>query len=140
MPPKIEDYRFGSITIDGKQYKEDVIIFPQGVKDGWWRKEGHSLDPADLDEVIKDKPEIFIVGCGANGLDPADLDEVIKDKPEIFIVGCGANGAMKVPDSTRKWLENQGIELQAMPSGEACKTYNELAGNKKVAAGLHLTC
>ena len=115
MPPKIEDYKFGSITIDGKQYKEDVIIFPHGVKDGWWRKEGHSLDPADLDEVIK-------------------------NKPEIFIVGCGANGAMKVPDSTRKWLEDQEIEVQAMPSGEACKKYNELAGNKKVAAGLHLTC
>ncbi|MFO8058676.1 MAG: Mth938-like domain-containing protein [bacterium] len=115
MAPVIEDYKFGSITIDGREYKEDVIILPAGVKPSWWRKEGHSLAPSDLSEVMK-------------------------DKPETLIVGCGAYGAMKVPDSTRKWLADQGIEFHEMPSEEATRKYNELAGKKKVAAGFHLTC
>ncbi len=115
MAPRIEDYRFGSITVDGKVYKQDVIILPHGVSPEWWRKDGHSLDPEDLDDVVK-------------------------EKPETLIVGCGAYGALKVPHSTRKWLEDQGIEVQAIPSKEACDMYNELAEKKKVVAGLHLTC
>ena len=30
----IDYYQFGLIVIDGKRYSSDVIIFPNGVKDG----------------------------------------------------------------------------------------------------------
>ncbi|RLI30667.1 hypothetical protein DRO48_02760, partial [Candidatus Bathyarchaeota archaeon] len=48
MPPTIEAYGFGYIVVDGKRYTSDVIIFPDRVMDGWWRKEGHRLYVDDL--------------------------------------------------------------------------------------------
>ena len=113
--PAIESCDFGRIVIDGKSYSADVIITPGGVKADWWRREGHSLCPEDLESVLG--PDI-----------------------EVVIIGCGAHGALRVPEDTRKWLEGQGIKLVALPTREACDRYNELAGSGKVIAGLHLTC
>jgi hypothetical protein len=113
--PEIDSYNFGRIVIDGKAYNADVIVTPDGVKADWWRKEGHSLCPEDLDEVLD--PEI-----------------------EVVIIGCGAYGALKVPEDTRRWLEEQGKDLVALPTQAACERYNELSGSGKVIAGLNLTC
>ena len=44
----IESYSFGKISINGKIYHSDVIIFPDRVYDSWWRKEGHILHLEDL--------------------------------------------------------------------------------------------
>ncbi len=49
---KIEHYSFGTITIDGKSYTSDVIIYPERVDSSWWRKQGHSLHIVDLKDVI----------------------------------------------------------------------------------------
>ena len=49
---KIDKYNFGSITINGKEYTKDVIIFPDRVSAPWWREEGHNLSLKDLKEVI----------------------------------------------------------------------------------------
>jgi len=113
--PTVESYDFGRITIDGIEYTADVIITPAGVKENWWRKEGHSLCPEDIEGVLD--PDI-----------------------EVVIIGCGASGILSVPNDTRKWLEGQGVRLYALPTREAIERYNEMAGSGKVIAGLHLTC
>jgi hypothetical protein len=113
--PGVDSYDFGEIVIDGEAYTTDVIITPGGVKADWWRREGHSLCPEDLEGVLG--PDI-----------------------EVVIIGCGAHGALRIPDSTRIWLDGQGVRLHALPTREACDRYNELAGSGKVIAGLHLTC
>ncbi len=111
----IDSYDFGQITIEGKRYNNDLIIFPDKVQGGWWRKEGHRLQ---ID----------------------DLREVLKAKPEVLLVGTGYYGAMTVPDDTRKYLESEGIELIVQKTAEACKTFNQLVPSRKVVAALHLTC
>ncbi|MBC7188911.1 hypothetical protein H5U35_01680 [Candidatus Aerophobetes bacterium] len=111
----IEKYSFGKITIDGKIYTSDVIVYPDRVKDNWWRKEGHLLLPEDLEEVVKEKPEILVVGTGNSGL-------------------------MQVPPETRNWLSSHRIKLIAEPTEKACATYNKLCKTTKVVAALHLTC
>ena len=113
--PRIEAYQFGRITIDGQTYTRDLIICPDGIRPDWWRVEGHSLRPEDLEAVI--------------GL-----------QPEVLIVGCGRDDRLRVPQETRSWIRQRGIELIELPTGEACDRYNELAGQSKVIAGLHLTC
>ena len=55
----IEHYSFGRITVDGKTYTSDVIIYPGRVDASWWRREGHNLQAVDLTGVIKAKPEIL---------------------------------------------------------------------------------
>lgn len=111
----IESYNFGSITIDGQTYTSDVIIFPDHVNSSWWRKDGHSLVPEDLKGIM-------------------DAD------PEVLIIGCGKSGVLTVPQGTKEYIESQGIELIAKKTDEACKEYNRLANEKRVVAGLHLTC
>ncbi len=112
----IEDYRFGRIVIDGKSYTCDVIVFPNRVGDGWWRNEGHELCPADLWEVVQEKPAVLVVGTGHSGL-------------------------MRVRPDTEEYLEQQGIELKVERTAEACKTFNLLSrSGEKVVAALHLTC
>lgn len=115
MAPHIDSYAFGKITIDGEVYDRDVIVRPDGVTAGWWRKEGHSLCPEDLNSVI-------------------DL------APEVIVIGRGAHGLLTVPEETREQLAAKGIELVELPTAEACERYNLLAGKRKVVAGLHLTC
>ncbi|NIR86277.1 hypothetical protein GWO13_01395 [Candidatus Bathyarchaeota archaeon] len=112
----IESYDFGRIVVDGETHINDLIIFPDHVDGGWWRKEGHRLH-------IK------------------DIEKVIQAAPEVLVVGTGYSGAMKVPDKTRKYLEERGINLIVQPTKKASKTYNKLlqSGREAVAA-FHLTC
>lgn len=111
----ITSYRFGVVVIGDKQYTSDVIIYPDKVDDRWWRKEGHLLLPEDLEEAIKEKPEIIIIGTGNPGL-------------------------MKVPPATLEWIQSKGIEVKIKPTKLACQTYNQLYQPKKTIALLHLTC
>ncbi len=113
--PHIETYRFGHIVIDGQPYDRDVIILPDRVLGGWWRKEGHVLHPDDLQAVFE-------------------------SEPELVVIGQGAYGRMAVTQETRRALAAAGIELIAHPTEKACQTYNRLRERRKVAAALHLTC
>jgi len=112
----IDSYDFGRIVIDGKQYTSDLIIFPTRVMSGWWRKEGHRLHIDDLNDVVKEKGEVLIIGTGHSGL-------------------------MKVPTETKGFMESKGFELIVQPTEKACKTYNGLVkSGKRVIAAFHLTC
>jgi len=111
----IDSYDFGRIVINGKRYNSDLIVFPDKVREGWWRKEGHRLHIEDLKDILEAKPEVLVVGTGYSGM-------------------------MTIPPETRKHIESEGIELIAQRTAEACKTFNRLVKFRKVVAALHLTC
>lgn len=111
----IESYTFGRILIKGQTYTSDLFIYPHRVDARWWRKEGHLLQPVDLGEVVR-------------------------EKPEILVVGTGYFGHMKVPPETSDYLRSQGIEVVVERTQEAWQTYNRLSQNRRVVAALHLTC
>lgn len=116
---RIQGYAFGRITIAERSYNSDVIIWPEKVKDRWWRRTGHNLSIEDLDDILEVPPQCLLVGQGANGL-------------------------MAVSGETRNLLESKGIEVLAMPTAEAVNLWNrwieaEGAGLNAVAA-FHLTC
>lgn len=112
---KLEHYSFGRLTIDGKTYTSDVIIYPGRVDSSWWRKEGHYL------QVV-------------------DLVDVINAKPEVLIIGTGYSGVMAVPKETVSHLESKGIEVHVARSEKAVEMFNKLQKEKLVIAALHLTC
>jgi hypothetical protein len=113
---KIDKYSFGSVTIDGREYKADLIIYPDRIDDKWWRKEGHLLQVEDLSGVFALKPEILIVGQGLPGL-------------------------MKVDSKVEEHCRQNGITLVVLPTEQAVKEYNRSEGMKgKEVAALHLTC
>ncbi len=69
-----------------------------------------------------------------------DLQEILKEKPEVLIIGTGASGLVEIPEETREYLAVQKIEFIVQPTEQACQTYNQLSPKKKVIAALHLTC
>ena len=113
--PRITDYKFGRIRVDGQSYGRDVIISPDAVFAGWWRTKGHSLAMEDLAVALE-------------------------AKPEVLVIGQGTFAQMQVPDETLAGLEAAGIETIAQPTREACRTYNRLRQKRRVVAALHLAC
>lgn len=112
----IDSYQFGKIVIDGTAYESDCLIVGESVHANWWRKQGHVLDPEDLQPVIEARPAVLVVGCGASGM-------------------------MKVSEATRQTLQREEIELIALDTHKAVTRFNELAEKgENLAAALHLTC
>jgi len=113
---KIEEYKFGCMVVDGKTFTRDLIICRDKIIENWWRKEGHKLAVADIEDVLQ------------------------KQEPEILIVGKGKFGLMKVLPETKEFLNTLGIQLIAMNTSEAVKEYNQLSDEKNVVGAFHLTC
>jgi hypothetical protein len=112
--PEIEGYGFGRVTIDGREETRDVIVLPQRVVRGWWRKEGHGL-------VLE------------------DLDEVLEELPERLLVGTGAYGQLQPDRGLLEALRARGVDVEVLPTAEAVRRYAEL-DPQRTAAALHLTC
>jgi hypothetical protein len=112
----ITDYSFGRMVIGEKEYTSDVIIYPDGrIRSSWWRKSGHVLEIADIEDLISELPEVIVAGTGAYG--------VMKPSREL------------IDD-----LRQKQIEFKALPTGEAVSAYNEMADKKKAGGCFHLTC
>jgi len=112
--PRIEEYRFGRIVVDGEEQTRDLILLPDRIVTNWWRAEGHRL--------VLD-----------------DLGDVLEELPRHLLVGTGAYGQMRPEPETLEWLQERGIAVEALPTGEAVRRYGEL-DPRRTAAALHLTC
>jgi hypothetical protein len=112
--PEMGGYRFGRVTIDGREETRDVIVLPERVVRGWWRREGHGLQFEDLAEV---------------------LDEL----PERLLVGTGAYGRMQPDPGVLETLRARGVDVEVLPTAQAVERYGEL-DPRTTAAALHLTC
>lgn len=111
----IDKYSFGNVTIDGRTYDTDVLIYPDRIDDHWWRKEGHRLQLADLEGVRE-------------------------THPSVLVVGTGYFGRMHIDPDVSDWVWQQGITLVACDTQRACTEFNRLRETQKVVAALHLTC
>jgi hypothetical protein len=112
--PRIESYTFGRIVVDGREETADVIVLPGRVVRNWRRRDGHSLVLADLDAV---------------------LDEL----PGRLVLGTGANGRLRPDPVTLELLRQRGVDVEALPTNEAVRRFQEL-DPAATAAALHLTC
>jgi len=63
----IDSYYFGNIVIDGKSYSYDVWISLDGKVNSWWRSSSHVIEKKDLEEALKERPEIVLIGTGESG-------------------------------------------------------------------------
>ncbi len=111
----IESYSFGKMVYDGRTYTSDLIIFPDRVFDNWWRLAGHHLHMEDLQDVLK-------------------------EKPDVLIIGTGKMGVMKVPKALIEELKQKDIELYVEKTQEAVRIFNSADKTKKVVGAFHLTC
>jgi hypothetical protein len=112
---RIESFSFGNITIGGKNYTTDVIVYPDRVDSNWVREEEH-------------RPQI------------SEFANIIKTEPEILIIGTGYAGVLSVPDQIRNYLTAKGIEVRVEKTKQAIEMFNVLRHKEKVVAVLHITC
>ncbi len=113
---KVKSYEFGRIEINGTVYTSDIIIYDDHVNSSWWRKEGHYLQIEDIEEILK-------------------------AKPDVIIIGTGKFDTMKVSNEVKKELKSRGVETVYANTDEACCRHNEISGSgKTVVTSLHLTC
>ncbi len=113
----IEKCNFGSMVVDGRRHRCDLMIFPDGRVAGHWRRAaGHRLDLQDIADLVAAKPDILVVGTGIFGL----------MRPASGLAGL---------------LAAQGIELLAVRTKTAAQEFNRLKqSSRRVAACFHLTC
>ena len=112
---RIDSYRFGEVVVDGRTYRSDVILFPDRVQDGWWRRAGHRLGREDLEEAI-------LAG------------------PDLLLIGTGCHGRMKVPERLVESLVEEGFEVLVLDTEKASEAYNRLSADRRVVGLFHLTC
>ena len=119
----IQEYKFGSITIDGKTYNHDVEVrWTDEILD-WWRKESHVIDVEDVKRAVEQNPETIIIGTGESGI-------------------------ARVTEEAQKFIKDKGIKLIIDLTEQATRTFNirkeeseEEEGKQEKVIGLfHLTC
>jgi hypothetical protein len=117
---KINELTFGSIVVEGKKYRRDVLIFADGT--------------------VKKRKGGFLM-FGSHEIKKQELEELSQGQPEIIIVGTGTNGAARVAPEAESWARGKNLSLLVQPSYDAVTRLNELVEQKrKVAALIHITC
>lgn len=119
----IDEYKFGSITIEEEVYDYDVEVRWTGEVLRWQRKEDHLFDV----ESVK---------------------RAVEQSPDVIVLGTGESGAAEVAEDCRDFIREKGIELIADRTAEAVRTFNvilqdslEEEGVQRRVIGLfHLTC
>ena len=119
----IEEYHFGSITINGTTYNYDLEVRWTGEVLKRRGKESHTINIEDVKGAVDQNPDTIIIGTGAAG-----VAEVIK--------------------ATQEFIQERGIKLIIDKTGEAVKTFSiileesrEEGGKQNKVIGLfRLTC
>ena len=106
----IEAYGEGGFRISGRRVEGSVIVFPDRVV-AWVG----DLSAGSLQEVAK---------AGQAG------------SVELLLIGTGAR-MTRIDSTLRQTLRADGVVIEAMDTGAACRTYNVLmAEGRRVAAAL----
>ena len=117
---KLEYPAFGRITLDGKTYDHDIVIYPSGRverRKKWLSKEKHGT---------------------SHKLDPEELREYLKEDFDVIIVGTGMYGYLSLLPESRELVG--GKEVHELSTGKAVELFNELNGKRKVLGIFHVTC
>ena len=108
----IEGYGGGGFKVSGVALRGSILVLPERSL-AWPIADIAALSLAELEPVLSEEPAI-----------------------EVLLIGCGAAMAFIDPD-LRAAASSQGLALESMDTGAACRTYNVLAAeDRRVAAAL----
>lgn len=112
----IDSTDFGSITINSKRYNNDVIVsYKDVIREGKTQKR----------HLISKK----------------DLDILLKEKPDVVVIGTGQDGYLQISSDVFNFSKQKGIEFFDLETPEAIKKFNQLyASGRKVVCYMHVTC
>jgi len=120
MKPRINGTKFGSITVDGEVYDHDIVIRLSG-------------------KVKKRKKKLSKERYGtSHTVSVEEAEHIYDDGAEHVIVGTGQHGILKLSDEAKGFFTDHGCSVQAIPTPDAVKVWNEAEG--KTIAMFHATC
>src|SRR5574340_552678 len=100
---KIDSFSFGNISIGGKTFTNDVIVFADRVQSPWFREEEH-------------RPQII------------EFADIVKAEPDVLVIGTGYAGVMSIADPVKNYLTAKGIDVRVEKTKAAVDLFNSLAG------------
>jgi hypothetical protein len=112
------EFRFGSITIDGVTYENDVII--------------------DRGSISKRKKKPSKIFRDRYGHTPLSMEEAIPWKCRRLVIGTGNYASLPVMDEVKREARRCGVKLTIVPTAEAIETMARKS--KHTNAILHVTC
>ena len=119
MKPRIDDTRFGSITLEGRVSEHDIIIRLNG-------------------QVEKRKKKLSKAVYGTSHI--ISLDEaryIYEDGAERLVIGAGQQGLVKLSSEAAEYLREK-CQVELLPTPEAIQAWNEAKG--AVIGLFHVTC
>jgi len=117
---KLTYSNFGRITVDGKVYDHDIIVYPSGKVEKrrkWLSKEKHGT---------------------SHKLDPDELREYLREEFDVLLVGTGFYGRLSLLPESRGLVGKK--EVIELPTDNAAERFNEIHREKRVLAIFHVTC
>jgi hypothetical protein len=118
-PPTIDDHGWGRITVDGRTYK-DVMLMPGEARAWDWNLTGTSH--------------------GA-GVQPADVTVLLDHGARHVVLSRGRQGRLGVHADTLALLTDRDVAYEVLSTDEAIVRYEQLrAAGVAVGALLHTTC
>ncbi|MGV9198943.1 MAG: MTH938/NDUFAF3 family protein [Promethearchaeia archaeon] len=123
---KFNKSSFGSVTIDGKKYNNDVYLYPDGRLEK--RDKSHS-------------PRIE----GHRSLSIWELQKVTETTPHVLLIGTGQSGVLPFTRKAKEWIktakDKKNVEIIIEKTPDILeKTNHVLNSGKKVAGIFHTTC
>ena len=107
----ITSYDTGALRVNGKTINTSLVIAPDQLLEDWSISDINELSTSHIEKIIQLKPELVLLGTGAQ-----------LRFPEMAIYAE---------------LIQMGISIDVMDTGAACRTYNILSNEgRRVVAGL----
>jgi hypothetical protein len=120
MKPKIEDTSFGSITIDGREIMNDVILRLDG-------------------SVKKRKKKLSKRVYGTSHTISLDeVKHVHEEGAELLIIGTGQYDLVRLSEEAQAYLEEHNCRTKLAATPDAIPLWNKAKG--KVVGLFHVTC
>jgi hypothetical protein len=120
MKPRIDGTKFGSITIEGKIFRRDVLIRLSGAVKK--RKKNLSKAVYGTSHVISLEEAQHVYQTGA----------------ERLIVGTGQSGLVELSEGAADHFRRAGCRVELLPTPQAIEAWNEAEG--AVIGLFHVTC
>ena len=117
---KINSFNFGFIVVDDRQYAYDVVILPDGT----------------VKERTPGKGRL-----GSHSIARSEIESLIKEQPDIILIGTGVEGMARLAHDAEFYMLEPNVNLTLLPSAQIVKKYNQHAEDgERVAALIHVTC
>ena len=120
MKPKIEATTYGSITIDGREIRNDVIL----LLDGSVKKRRKKLSKR-------------IYGT-SHTISLDEIKYVYEKGAELFIIGTGQYDLVRLSDEAQAYLQEHNCRTKLAATPDAIRLWNKAQG--RVIGLFHVTC